>query len=47
MKKNYNAPIVILDKFAAEEIMALTTSGEYDEKSNLISWDRISGSIEL
>ena len=47
MKKNYNAPVVNLYTLASEDIMALNASGEYDEKSNSISWDDLSKSIGL
>ena len=47
MKKIYSTPIAIPNVFAAEEIMVLTTSGEYDESSNSISWDDLAGAIGL
>ncbi len=47
MKKNYHTPMVSLQKLTAEDMMALTVSGEYDEKSNAISWDSLADSLGL
>ena len=47
MKKNYITPEVSLHTFVSEDIMALNASGEYDEKSNQISWDSLAGSLGL
>ncbi len=47
MKKNYNTPLASLMRLNAENMMSLTSSGEYDEKSNAISWDDLAGSLGL
>ena len=47
MKKNYNTPVVSLMKLSAADMKSLTSSSEYDEKSNSISWDSLADSLGL
>ena len=47
MKKKYGTPMLSLYKLTAEDMMSLTVSGEYDEKSNAISWDSLADSLGL
>lgn len=43
----YERPLADVSLLSTEDVMTLSEGGQYDDKSNSISWDKLTEGMEL